>query len=431
MAVTTSGLAPNAVTSRLRTSLAGTPGMLRAGLAACLVAIALFGTLAAKSTGDRREALADARGAAAQAVLVQRVHTSLVEADALASNAFLVGGLEPVQLRDGYTQGIQTATETLATAASNATGSVLADLEGANAALAQYAGLIESARANNRQGYPVGVAYLRQASQLLLLDVLPKLDAVSAASQDAVDDAYDRSDNARWGLWLAGVVVLAALVACQLLMSRATRRTLNVGLVGATGLIVIAFGWSALSMSRAGSRADDVRGDEYRNAVALADARSAAFSAKSAESLGLINRGNAGTFEERWVEDRERVINALSGIDDDSAGSDDVASVDEIGQAFDEYADAHVDVRAADDRGDWEGAVKIATGFERYESNGAFERFDASSAALLDRYAGAIDGDLADTSGPLRTARIAVILLTVIAAAAAAWGFNLRMKEYR
>src|SRR5689334_21842035 len=110
MAVTTSGLAPNAVTSRLRTSLTGTPGMLRAGLAACLVALALFGTLAAKSAGDRREALADARGAAAQSVLVQRVHTSLVEADALATNAFLVGGLEPSQLRDGYTQGIQHAT---------------------------------------------------------------------------------------------------------------------------------------------------------------------------------------------------------------------------------------------------------------------------------------------------------------------------------
>ena len=61
MAVTTSGLAPNAVTSRLRSSLTGTPGMLRAGLAACLVALALFAWLAANSTVSRRDAIADAR----------------------------------------------------------------------------------------------------------------------------------------------------------------------------------------------------------------------------------------------------------------------------------------------------------------------------------------------------------------------------------
>jgi hypothetical protein len=405
--------------------------MLRAGLAACLVGLVLFGALAAKSTGDRRDALADARGAAAQAVLVQRVHTSLVEADALASNAFLVGGLEPSQLRQGYTDGIETATETLATAAGNATGSVLADLETANAALARYTGLIESARANNRQGYPVGVAYLRQASQLLTDEVLPRLDAVSAASQDAVDDAYDRSDNARWGVWLAGIVAIAALVACQVLLSRATRRTLNVGLVAATALTVIAFGWAALSMSRASSRADDARGDEYRNAVALADARIAAFSAKSAESLGLINRGNAAPFEEIWAADRSDVVDALATIDDDSNAFDDVPSVDDIRGAFDGYSDVHDEVRAADNDGDWEGAVAIATGFGDGQSNAAFERFDESSAARVERYAAAVDDDLADAAGPLRTARLAALVLTVIAAAATAWGFNLRMKEYR
>jgi hypothetical protein len=404
--------------------------MLRAGLAACLVALALFGTLAAKSAGDRREALADARGAAAQSVLVQRVHTSLVEADALASNAFLVGGLEPAPLRDGYTQGIQTATETLATAAGNARGSALADLEAANAALARYTGLIESARANNRQGYPVGVAYLRQASQLLNDDVLPRLDAVSAASQDAVADAYHRSDNARWGLWLAGMVAIAALIACQVLLSRATRRTLNVGLVAATALLVVAFGWGAVAMSSAGSRADDVRGDEYRNAVALADARIAAFSAKSAESLGLINRGNAAPFEEVWNADHAEAIAALTGIDD-AAGFDDVPSIDEIGSAFDDYAVVHGDVRDQDDAGNWDAAVEIATGFEPGQSNEAFDRFDESSAALVDRYATAVDDHLGDTLDPLRTARLAALVLTVLAAVAAAWGFNLRMKEYR
>lgn len=430
MAVTTTGLTPNAVTSRLRTALTGTPGMLRAGLAACLVALVLFGTLAAKSAGDRRTALTDARSAAAQAVLVQQVHTSLVRADALATNAFLVGGLEPAALRDGYTAGIQTATETLATAAGNASGAALTDLEAANAALARYAGLIESARANNRQGFPVGVAYLRQASQLLLDDVLPRLDAVTVASQDQVDDAYDRSGSARWGLWLAGLLVLATLVACQLVLSRATRRTLNVGLVAATALALVAFAWGAASMSRAGSRAEDARSNEYRNAVALADARIAAFGAKSAESLGLINRGNATAFDERWQADHGVAVDALAGIDDDTR-FDGVASIDEIGAALDDYAVVYANVRDLDDNGGWDAAVAVATGFDADQSNGAFQGFDDASSTRLDRYAAATDDALGDTSGPLGTARFAALLLTLLAAVATIWGFNLRMKEYR
>src|SRR4051812_31463583 len=116
MAVTTSGLAPNAVTSRLRTSLTGTPGVLRAGLGASLIALLVFALLAADSATSRREALGDAGEAAAQTVLVQQVHTSLVEADSLATNAFLVGGIEPLTLRSGYQEGIASASTALAAA---------------------------------------------------------------------------------------------------------------------------------------------------------------------------------------------------------------------------------------------------------------------------------------------------------------------------
>jgi hypothetical protein len=43
-------------------------------------------------------------------------------------------------------------------------GQVLAE---ANASLTTYTGLIESARANNRQGFPVGIGYLKNASTVL------------------------------------------------------------------------------------------------------------------------------------------------------------------------------------------------------------------------------------------------------------------------
>lgn len=424
MAVTTSGLAPNAVTSRLRTSLTGTPGMLRAGLAASLVALVLFGALAVNSTAVRRSALEDARGAAAQVVLIQRVHTSLVEADALATNAFLVGGIEPAEQRAGYQAGIERASEALATAASNASGTDLADLQAANAALARYTGLIESARANNRQGFPVGVAYLRQASDLLDSEVLPVLDEVSAASERRVDDAYDSSGSARWGLAIAAVIVLVALIACQLLLARATRRTLNVGLAAGTALVLVAVVWGGFAMATAASRANDARDGAYRDTTAVAEARIASFSAKSAESLTLINRGNGQTFEEDWKADMATATDAL-------AGADDADITDSLTAALDGYRDIHVEIRALDDEGNWEDAVAQATGTDASSSNVAFTAFAEPSAATLDQSASAVDSKLDDARSPLGSARIVILLLTLLAAVAVVWGFNQRLKEYR
>ena len=424
MAVTTSGLAPNAVTSRLRSSLTGTPGMLRAGLAACLVALALFAWLAANSTVSRRDAIADARAAASQVVLIQQVHTSLVEADSLATNAFLVGGIEPAEQRQGYESGIAAASQALATAAGNASGGDLADLESVNAAIARYTGLIESARANNRQGFPVGVAYLRQASQLLSNEVLPVLDEVSTSSQERVDDAYGDSGSARWGLWIAAVIVLAALVACQFLLSRATRRTINVGLLAGTGLVLVAVVWGGAAMWSAASTANDARDGPYETTVLLAQGRIDAFSAKSAESLTLINRGNGAAFEEQYLEHMAAATDAIGRASRDGVA----AGVDSDLAAYD---DVHQQLRKLDDDGDWDAAVKIATGFDDFSSNGLFARFDTYSGDALDEQSTELDDRLGDATGGLGSARIGVLALALLAAVAVGWGFNLRMKEYR
>ncbi len=51
---------------------------------------------------------------------IQTIRTNLVKADANATNAFLVGGLEPPAVRDAYTNGIATAARTLAEASARA-----------------------------------------------------------------------------------------------------------------------------------------------------------------------------------------------------------------------------------------------------------------------------------------------------------------------
>ena len=409
-----------AITSRVRAAFAHTPGMLRAGLIGCLAVVILFAFLATDSLSSRRAAIADARDAAAQVVLVQRVRTNLVEADALATNAFLVGGLEPPEQREAYAAGIASASDALINAAANADDDDIDELATASESLTRYTGLIESARANNRQGFPVGVAYLKQASALLRNDVLPALDTVSTLSQARVDDAYGASDTANNGLLIGAFLVVVVLVVVQVQLSKRTRRTFNVGILAgsvAVGLVLIL---ALTTMTAAADDANDARDRYYHDATAITQARINAFEAKSAESLTLIARGNGATFEEQWVASFGRALDALSGMVSLS-----------LSQDLQAYADVHAQVRELDDAGRWDDAVELATGFREGSSNAVFDQFDFDSAELLRNTASDLDDALESAGSTLNSTRIAVLLFALVAAGLIAWGFNQRLREYR
>src|SRR4029079_1596910 len=112
---------------------------------------------------------------------------------------FLVGGLEPADARAGYVEGIKTAAATLAEASTAESGKN-PQLQAVNEVLATYTGLVESARANNRQGFPIGAAYLRQASQTLRDDALPRLEALVNDERNRVDGSSNAVGNGQDGL---------------------------------------------------------------------------------------------------------------------------------------------------------------------------------------------------------------------------------------
>ena len=132
------------VRSSLLASLSGTPGRLRI-LALLAVAVSLiFGVGAFSTFGSANDALGRAGANAAQLVRIQAIHTNLIRADADATNAFLVGGLEPAGQRARYTASMAQASRLIAEAAQAqpADGQALGAL---NNAVLTYAGLIEQA----------------------------------------------------------------------------------------------------------------------------------------------------------------------------------------------------------------------------------------------------------------------------------------------
>jgi hypothetical protein len=407
---------------RLRGQLAGTPGLLRR-LGALSIGVALlFGLLGAVTLSWRAGALDGARRSTEQLVRLQTIRTRLVQADAEAANAFLVGGLEPAARRAAYVESVDVASGTIALAAreSDEDATVLAEV---NKSLTRYTGLVEAARANNRQGLAVGATYLQQASALLRSDILPKLTRLADDNQHRVQARYD--DGATHGrtFTLLTFVALAALGAVQYRLAQRTRRILNVGLTAGTGVVVVAVFVAALAMLAAQSRANRAHTKAYAATVELAQARIDAFDAKSAESLTLVARGSGQAYETEFahVSDDARLMLVVAA--DISPG------VSPALRAWADYVEAHAAIRKADDGGDFPKAVRLATHDGGIDA--PFARFDRTSAEELDVQSQRLVDDLRRARRPLRPVAALVLLGGLAAAAAAGRGVAERLKEYR
>ena len=416
--------ASQSVASAARDTFRGTPGRLRLAGIATVGACLLFGLLAFVAATSRANALSNARSDTAQLVRVQTVRTNLVYADANLTNAFLVGGLEPPSARAAYEQGIATASQTLADASGKnpRDAAVLAHV---NDVITRYTGLVESARANNRLGYPLGAAYLRQATNLLRTDALPPLADLGAAQQQRVDHDFASSAHAMTWLVVGLVAALVILLVVQVWLSARTRRTFNRPLLIATAAVLVVGVALAGVMAWAQGKAKDTRSGAYFATVELATARIDAFDAKSAESLTLIARGQGQAYEARFVSLANNVTVLLA----DSAnrgGADEAAAK----KAFDEYQTTHRLIREEDNSGSWDQAVTLVTN-DASDSNAAFKTFDETSRNVLEQRSAQLSHDLGTARAPLIPLAWIALITGIGAAVAAGLGITSRLREYR
>jgi hypothetical protein len=405
----------------IRSAFAGTPGRLRLAAIATVAACLVFGLFAFIAATSRADALTEARAGAAQLVRIQAIRTNLVSADANLTNAFLVGGLEPPAARAAYERGIATASQTLA-AASGDSAQDVAQLAKVNDAVTRYTGLVESARANNRLGYPLGAAYLRQATSLLRTGALPLLADLGQTEQARIDHAYSASADATTWLVVGLVIVLIVLIVAQIWLSGRTRRTFNLPLVTATAVVLVIGIVLAGVMAWSQGKAKDTRSGAYLATLELATARIDAFDAKSAESLTLIARGQGQAYNASF----DNLSANVTAVLDDAAKRG--GTGEQAAQArLRDYLGVHTRVRAADDGGHWDDAVKLATG----QANTVFQTFADASATALDQRSAQLRHDLGSARTLLPVFAWIGLIAGVAAAVAAGLGVATRLREYR
>lgn len=302
---------------------------------------------------------------------VMKLGIALLEADGAATNAFLVGGLEPVESREAYDAAISRAATLLAQLAVGA-DTQQSTIEELNVNLTTYVGLIEAARVNNRQGFPVGSAYLEQGSTLLREQMLPQLDLVL---EDAAGDAAGGFAATNWVVlaMLVMVAALAVLIWCQVQLARMTRRRLNRGLFGMTLAILATLVITQTVAGGAATAARDARLSEYRPGLALAQATLLASQARSLESLTLIKRGSGHEYEQEFIDLTDQ---ALAMIMQSHPSHADLLL---------DWMSAHRDIRELDDAGDWDGALALAVADEDGTPSAAFHAFaEAANTTIED-----------------------------------------------
>ena len=396
-----------------------TPGGLRAWGAVAAVVTALAGLLALGTATTQGAAVLGVRDAAAQLVGLQDARNQLVAADAAATTAFLVGGLEPTDLRASYDDAIDAGAHALTRLA--ATGPQgAAGLAEVSADLTTYTGLVAQARANNRQGFPVASAYLEEASTVLREDIVPALDELVADEQGRVDDELTSVRTAT--PLLIGVVVLAlvVLVGVQVWVARRTRRTFNAGLVAATVSLLVVAVLGGATLGGAASRAARVHDGPYAATVAASQAFALVNDARSMEAFTLIRRGSGAAYEESFVTSVDQARAALTG----NAARLDPTLPDRL----DAWTTAHADVRALDDAGDWDAAVALVTSEEPTASPALFDELSAGLTGAVDTGA----TEVADGLRPLGAWTGWLLAALGVIGAVLAWtGLRARREEYR
>jgi hypothetical protein len=354
----------------------------------------------------------------AQLIRVQKIQSNLLTADATATNAFLVGGLEPPAQRAVYDQALS-STSSLIVEASQAQPADAAALSALNEQVVAYAATIEQARANNRQGFPVGAQYLRNASSQLRTSALPILDNLVSANATRAGDAM----NARVGYIfpIIALLGLAGVIIGQVWLARRFRRTINVGMLASAAVLLVLVVGSLIAAQLLGSTLSSISRGSFAAVNTAADTRIEANNAKSNESLTLIARGSGQAFEAAWKSSADAVAGNLQHLTDRP----------ELVSQWQAYTDAHSNIRGLDDGGKWDRAVAQATGAGKRSSNAVFGTFDRNLGGYLDEVSQQTSSSLASPQPAMVVLAILILLGGLAAALLGRWGIAARLKEYR
>ncbi|MFI8346517.1 hypothetical protein [Streptomyces sp. NPDC085596] len=427
---------------RLRDAATTEPGRLRVIGAVLALLVVAFGAVTAWQSGERASAADDvltrsqplSSGAAA-------IYRSLADANTAASTGFLAGPRESAENRERYEDDIRTAASGLVRAAADTepNSPSEATVRKLNRLLPEYKGLIERARVYNRQGYPVGGAYLRYANEKMQTEMLPAAQDLYTKENQRLDADYADATPYPWAAITLGLLALAALGLAQYRDYRRTNRVLNHGLVAASAATVVVLLWMLVGHTVARSGLFGSYDHGIRSLNVLHNAQIAALKARGNENLSLVARGAEtvdvnGAKQDAYYYAFDRDLGTLDArltearrLADDDKGGEPVDSA--LGDTA-EWKDRHGTARSEDEKGNYQLALDLVIG--AHDTTGAaFDGVDRSLTRALGHEQREFDRAAADGRDAMTGLPEGAAVLGVLGAAGAVFGIGRRLSEYR
>jgi hypothetical protein len=397
-----------------------------------LIALVALSAFAIATTIDRRElALTTVLNHTEPlAFAAGQLYTTLSVADAAASTAFIAGA-EPREVRQRYEQAITNAAVALTQASSGLTDPPMQELlSQINARLAVYAGLVETARTNNRAGNPIGSSYLSEASSLMQQQILPDAKRL----YDETSARVDAQTTASTDIPTLGIVIVLATVLFGAFsnrwLARKTQRRLNFGFVagGAAVLVMLIWVGTVLTISTTNSR--DAKGSAAESLKTVTNLAILAQQARADETLALIRRGDEDVRQQSYY---QRIDNMHQLLNDylnrkDAIDKSDLKNADELLSRWrqaDERINSYIAV------GNYQAATQVALGTGDQDSTPAFDRLEQAVNNAIAESRRQLRNDIVNARTVLSGATIGTVVLSVVAALAVTVGLWPRMSEYR
>ncbi len=430
---------------RLRAAATTEPGRLRIIGAVLAVLVIAFGAVTSWQMTDRSNAADDVlHSSQPLSAGAADIYRSLADANTAASSGFLSSGQEPTATVQRYEKDIQTAAAKLVTAAASTDpGSPSADtIAKLNKLLPEYKGLIERARANNRQGFPVGGAYLRAANDTMQREMLPAAQDLYTKENQRLSSDYADATPYPWFAIVLGVLALAALGWAQRRHYLRTNRVLNHGLVAATAASAIVLLWLVIGHSVARAGLDSSYDHGVRSLNVLDDARIASLNARGNENLTLVSRGAEtkklpdGTIEDAYDYAFQQDMKTLSAglakaesLADDRAGEQPVTAATGNMKVWQQR---HKEARKADDDGNYQEALKRIIGSKADQPTGeCFDGVDTNLAKALAHEESEFEQAAGDGRDAMTGLPVGAAVLAMLGGAGAVAGIGRRLSEYR